>query len=74
MAPQFLTWQLELGHVKPSQLQKYRGMLEGLRRIRHKYHEPSQDPSVKEMVGAIDGVLAQWAGKEQILQTSYPVS
>jgi hypothetical protein len=70
IAPHFLTWQLELGHVTPLQLEQYRGMLEGLKRIRRKYREPSHDPSVNAMMSGIDWVLAQWQGKEQILLTT----
>lgn len=72
MAPQFLAWQLELGHVKPTQIEEYQGMLEGLKRIRRKYREPFQDSSVKEMMSGIDWVLAQWEGKERTFLTIYP--
>jgi len=74
MTPHLLSWQLELGHVTPAQLQNYREMLEGLKRIRRKYREPYKDPGIKSMVEGIDWVLAQWAGHERILETSYPNS
>ncbi len=71
MKPELLGWQLELGRVTPAELQNYRQMLEGLKRIRRKYHAPIQDPNVKAMLEGIDWVLAHWAGKEQLLETSY---
>jgi hypothetical protein len=63
-----------VARTTPAQLQNYREMLEGLKRIRRKYHEPFEDPSIKSMLEAIDWVLIQWAGQERILETSYPNS
>ena len=69
LSPEFLRWRLELGQLKPSQLDDYRATLSRLRQIRAKYPSSSHDPSLQEMVSALDNILAKWAGHEDVLKS-----
>lgn len=73
MSPEILRQHLELGRVKPAQLEAYQAMLDRLKTIRRNYQEPFKDPNVAEMLRVIDWTLARWEGKEAILQPPYKV-
>ena len=71
VSPEILKWQLELGRVKPAQLENYRLMLDRLRKIRRKYSGTSTDPGVREMVRVIDWIDKRWMGEDAILRPPY---
>lgn len=73
MSPEILQRHLELGRVKPAQLENYSVNLNRLKAIRQKYQRSLKDPNVIEMLRVIDWTLARWAGKEAILQPPYHV-
>lgn len=66
ISPELLNWQLELGRVKPAQLESYRVILARLKEIRKKYQGPLQDLRLRQMIEAVDWTLTQWVGKEKI--------
>jgi hypothetical protein len=72
LSPEFFRWRLELGQIKPAQLEDYRAMLGRLRQIRAKYRSPSRDANLQELLDALDYVRAQWTGHEDMLNTPPP--
>ncbi len=74
VSPTLLDWQLELGRVKPAQLETYRAMLERLKEIRNKYPSSHPDSTVREMLRGVEWILAQWGGKENTLKVHYTSS
>ena len=68
VSPELFSWRTELGQFKALQLEEYRAMLSRLRQIRAKYHSPSRNPNLQEMLEALDYILAKWNGHEDVLK------